>query len=86
MNESSSRKTDGLDLFNDIGRDTKDVFGDDTTGRDTIEGLQCQNYHREMMNLPSEVQENKDELLGEKLRHDESNRSLNKGRTSNPNE
>ena len=36
----SSRKTDGIDLFNDIGRDTMDVFGDDgSAARDTVEGL-----------------------------------------------
>ena len=84
--DESSRRTDGFDLFNDVGRDTAEVFGDDATGRSTVEGLQYQNYHREMINLPSEVKESKDQLLGEKLRHDMSNRSITQNRISNPNE
>ena len=53
-----------VDIFADLGRDTVDVFGDDTI-RSTIEGMQQQNYGRRDVV----------KTLGEDLRLDQSEKA-----------
>lgn len=43
--KKATKDQEAVDVFDDLGRDTVDVFGGDTSLRQTMEDLQYQTYH-----------------------------------------